>query len=154
MTVLGHRLSEALRACFKKLGRAAGFGGSPAATLSPGVKLSILPGASVDAVDPRRFRLASQLIGAPVENLEGEYIGTIDNLILDSARGVILVALVLTTPGDGRPEIHLEIPWSAVINRGLDDLDVPFLVDLDAEELQRQRASLSACYSKPETRGL
>jgi sporulation protein YlmC with PRC-barrel domain len=91
-----------------------------------------------------RFRLVSQLFGAPVENLAGVQIGTIDNLIIDAAAGRIVVALVISAPEHGVPAVHLELPWGGIINRGVDAPGVPYLVDLQAEEVRQQRAQLAA----------
>ena len=135
----------------KRLGRAAGLGGArlplPVQASAPELRDAQVSGVPLRATAPvinqRRFWLISQLLGAPVENLDGERIGFIDNLILDTANGTILVALVFTTTEHG-PAFHLEVPWRALINRGVDGPGTAFLVDLGLDEIRRQRAVLTA----------
>lgn len=152
MTLTPAALWNHLLAFMRLVGRAVGLGGSPAAT--PPVESSA-PGSVVAAAlvapriaelvpDDHRFSLVSQLFGAPVENLAGVRIGTIDNLIVDAATGRTVVALVMSAPEHGLPAVHLEVPWDSIINRGIDAPGVPYLVDLDADEVRQQRAQLAA----------
>lgn len=90
---------------------------------------------NIDEVTANRFRLCSSICGTAVENLEEEQIGTIADVVLDAATGEAIFAIVLLSTTPNSEFTLIGIPWSAFINRGVDEPSVPYLVDLAREQV-------------------
>ncbi len=85
--------------------------------------------ALLDTAGAPRLTLADALFGTPVNNAEGNQLGEIDGLILDTARGQIVYLLVersglLGIGGDRYP-----VPWAAFQSDGENRMVLPIPVD-------------------------
>ena len=92
-------------------------------------------GAPDDSSGPGpRLMLASTLEGNPVINLEGEKLGTIDEIMLDVPMGRIAYAVLSSGGFLGVGDKLFAIPWGALT---LDTDNKCFLLDVSKERLEK-----------------
>jgi|GEM_PF-3262861 len=112
----------------------------PAYTLQQGSENEVLNEAVVDpheeerAIDEDIFAFRStRLVGSVVQNLEGENLGFIEDLVLDVEEGCIAFAVLSFGGFLGLGTDYFAIPWEALIPRPIEGV---FLLDVDIETLQ------------------
>jgi len=77
---------------------------------------------------------ASKLIGADVENLQGEKLGDIKDVVLDPETGRITYAVLSFGGFMGLGEKYFAIPWSALTSKAGEKGD--FVLNVDKEKLK------------------
>jgi len=77
---------------------------------------------------------ASKLIGADVENLQGEKLGDIKDVVLDPETGRITYAVLSFGGFMGLGEKYFAIPWSALTSKGGEKGD--FVLNVDKDKLK------------------
>jgi len=94
----------------------------------------LLATASFAAKERADIYRASKLIGADVENLQGEKLGDIKDVVLDPETGRITYAVLSFGGFMGMGEKYFAIPWAALTSKGGEKGD--FVLNVDKEKLK------------------